>query len=95
MKATILIETTYGFCHNWVLLVTFRNGKKRMFYLGQDVKFCQRVLGMEPAYIVQQIKSNDLRNKKTLDKLARFILKSLDLNAKKLRELNAWDLCCQ
>ena len=81
----------YGFDHNWTLVLP--SGKS--FYLGQDVKFCSRVLGMSPRYITEQIGSNDLRQEKTRRKLAQFIIESLNLDTKQLKALQPWELCCQ
>jgi len=68
---------------------------EKEFYLGQDVKFCSRVLGMSPSYIVQQIGSGELEDPKVNMRLAKFILKSLGLTKKKLLTMNTWDLCSQ
>lgn len=95
MKATIRIETVYGFCHNWILHIVFSDDMWRNYFLGQDVKFCSRVLGVEPKYIAQQIGSNDLRQEETKEKLANFIIKSLELDEEKLRNIEPWELCCQ
>jgi hypothetical protein len=92
MKATIEIsEGSYGFGHNWSLVIN----ESKSFYLGQDGKFCRRVLGMEPAYIVQQIGSNDLREPKVRARLAKFIIKSLGLTVKQLNSLQPWELSAE
>ena len=85
----------YGFEHNWNLVMTDRNGTVKSFFLGQDVKFCNRVLGMEPGYVVRQIGSGDLRLEKTRKDLGKFIVKSLGLSARKLKKMETWELCCQ
>lgn len=90
-KPIIEISSSYGFDHNWTLVLP--SGKS--FYLGQDVKFCSRVLGMEPSYIAKQIGSSDLRPEKTRRKLAQFIIDSLNLDTKQLKALQPWELCCQ
>ena len=74
MNATIKTSiNTYGFGRDWTLVVT--NGERtKDFYLGQDVKFCTRVLGMSPYYIIEQIGSNDISDPDTLDKLGYFKL---------------------
>lgn len=90
MQKTISISSNYGFEHNWTL-----HAFGRSFYLGQDVKFCQRVLGMEPSYVVQQIGSNDLRNEETKQRLAEFICDELNLNEESVNEVEDWGLCCQ
>jgi len=86
----VLISSSYGFDHNWTLCVD-----KKEFYLGQDVKFCSRVLGMSPSYVVQQIGSGELEDPKVNMRLAKFILKSLGLNKKKLLTMSTWELCAQ
>jgi hypothetical protein len=87
----MIIETTpnaYGFGHDWTLIV-----KKQSFYLGQDVKFCQRVLGMSPSYVVENIGTNDLSTKTARRKLAQFIVQSLGIDD--FSSLQPWELCCQ
>jgi hypothetical protein len=86
----VQITSSYGFDHNWTLVV-----EEKEFYLGQDVKFCSRVLGMSPSYIVQQIGSGELDDPKVNTRLAKFIVKSLGLTKKKLMSMNTWELCSQ
>jgi len=86
----VQITSNYGFDHNWTLCVD-----QKEFYLGQDVKFCSRVLGMSPSYVVQQIGSSELEDPKVNTRLAKFIVKSLGLTKKKLMSMNTWDLCSQ
>lgn len=87
---TIQISVTYGFCHNWTL-----KAYGKSFYLGQDIKFCHRVLGCEPSYIVKQIGSNDLSKETTKKKLAKFILNSLNLNKTNIKNLDPWQICAE
>jgi len=87
---TIEISTEYGFCHNWTL-----KAYGKSFYLGQDVKFCSRVLGCDPSYIVKQIGSNDLSKETTKKKLAKFIFDSLNLNRSNIKNLHSWQLCAE
>ncbi len=94
MKAQIKISSSYGFDHNWTLVVTNSKGTKA-FYLGQDIKFCRRVLGMETSYIVEQIGSNDLTNPRVNSRLAKFIIKSLGLSSKKLNTLQPWEISAE
>lgn len=90
MKARIVISNgAYGFGKEWTLVVN----EIEYFYLGQDVKFCSRVLGLSPSYIVQQIGSNDIENPNVNERLANFILNELELTEDKLNTLNNWDLC--
>ena len=82
------ITSTYGFDHKWTLVV-----KDKSFYLGQDVKFCTRVLGMEPRDVVRAIGTGEIGEGTNGNKaLAKFICKTLGLNANKL---NNWELCAQ
>lgn len=84
----------YGFEHNWTLVLEQKD-KKICFFLGQDVKFCSRVLGMSPAYICEQIGTRDIASTVGNKKLAKFICKSLGLTWTKAAKLNTWDLCSQ
>ena len=94
MKAIIEISSSYGFDHNWTLVITSSKGTKS-FYLGQDVKFCRRVLGMDSSYIVEQIGSNDIQDPAVNGRLAKFIIKSLGLNSTTLNKLQPWELAAQ
>lgn len=85
----IIITSNYGFDHNWTLLI-----KNKSFYLGQDVKFCHRILGMSPSYIVQQIGSAHIQDEKVNRKLARFIVKQLG-GTKAIINLQSWELCAE
>lgn len=98
MKATINITRNDegGFeWYSWTLVIDFRNGLVKHFYLGQDTKFCYRVLCLQPSYVVEQMGSNDLSKESIRKKLAKFIIKELGLNARKLRTLERWSLACQ
>lgn len=96
MNVTLTTQQgAYGFGNDWSLHYESDNGTKKSFYLGQDVKFCSRVLGMSPAYIVQEIGDNDLRNEDTRKRLAEFIVDTLDLTDEQLSGLQPWELCCQ
>ncbi len=84
----------YGIGYNWNLEVTTHE-KTTSFFLGQDVKFCRRVLGMEPSYVVSQIGDNDLRKESTQKKLGDIIIHTLGLGEMELNELQPWELGCQ
>ena len=95
MNAEIKISSSYGFDHNWTLVVSTKT-KTKSFYLGQDVKFCNRVLEMEPGYVVRQIGTGEISegtpgNKK----LAKFIVKELGLNGRNIDKIEPWGLCAQ
>lgn len=92
MKARIEIRSgAYGFGHTWTLVVN----EKKFYYLGQDVKFCSRILNLSPAEIVQQIGSNDLMDQKVNERLADFILEDLGLTEEILGGLQSWDLSAE
>lgn len=86
----IEISKTYGFIHNWTL-----KAYGKSFYLGQDVKFCHRILGCDPSYIVKQIGDNNLAKKTTNKKLAKFILDSLNINRSNIKNIDPWQLCAE
>ena len=85
----IIISSNYGFDHNWTLII-----KIKSLYLGQDVKFCHRLLGMSPRDIVQQIGSAHIQDEKVNRKLARFIVKQLG-GTKAIINLQPWELCAE
>lgn len=87
---TIQITTSYGFCHNWTL-----KAYGKSFYLGQDIKFCHRILGCEPSYIINKIGSNDLSKETTKKKLAKFILDNLNINRSNIKSLDPWQICAE
>jgi hypothetical protein len=94
MKATISVSRNdFGF--DWTLVVDFQDGFVKHFYLGQDSKFCYRVLCMQPSYVIEHMGTNDFSKESIRKKLAKFIIKELDLDARKLRKLERWSLACQ
>ena len=95
MKAEIKIGSNYGFDHNWTLILSTPK-KTKSFYLGQDVKFCQRVLGVDTSYVVKQIGTWEVGygtpgNKK----LAKFICNELGLNGRNIDKIEPWGLCAE
>jgi len=95
MQAEIKITSSYGFDHNWTLVVTTPK-KQKSFYLGQDVKFCSRILGMEPSYIINQIGTREI-DEGTIGnkKLAKFICEQLGVNGRTMTRIEPWGLCAQ
>ena len=92
MKARIVISNgSYGFGKTWTLVVN----EVEHFYLGQDVKFCSRVLGVSPSYIVESIGSGDIEDVSVNKKLAKFIIDQLELTANKLNKLQSWELSAE
>jgi hypothetical protein len=84
----IEITNQYGFAHYWTLV--YRN---KSYYLGQDVKVCNRILQMHPRDVVRSIGDNDLTNEKTNKKLAQFIVKTLkETHLINFKNLQPWDL---
>ena len=79
---------SYGFGHDWTL-----EAYGKSYYLGQDVKFCTRVLGMEPSTLVSVIGSPNIEQKSVNTKLARFICASIGIT--RSTKLNKWELCAQ
>ncbi len=95
MKAEIKISSNYGFDHNWTLVVSTPK-KTKSFYLGQDVKFCNRVLEMDTSYVVQQIGTREIDNGTPGNKkLAKFICKELGLNGRNIDKIEPWGLCAE
>jgi hypothetical protein len=97
MKASINITSSYGFDHNWTLVLEGKNNTKT-FYLGQDVKVCSRLLQMSPSDVIanigtREISNNTIGNKK----LAKFILKTLKENylitTRKIMSMDNFELC--
>lgn len=85
------ITRQYGFAHYWTLVV----GKKE-FYLGQDVKFCNRVLNMLPRDVVKAIGDNNIDDPKTNKKLAKFIVQTLkEEHSIDFKKLQTWELCAE
>ena len=94
MKVSIEITKEYGFAYYWTLVIT-KGQNTKSFFLGQDVKFCDRVFGMSPAYIVEQIGTRDISSPAGNKKLANFILDSLNIDTKNLLTQEAWALCAE
>jgi len=99
MKARVEISRgSYGFGHEWTLVLEGKSQSKS-FFLGQDVKFCDRVLGMSPRYIIQKIGSGEIEDERVNRRLAKFILDTLKehhgLTGRKLMSMNNWELCAQ
>lgn len=87
MKVTIT-RGAYGFGHEWTL-----EAYGKQYYLGQDVKFCSRVLGLAPSTVVTNIGSPEIYKPSVNKKLAIFICKELGITRK--TNINPWDLCAQ
>jgi hypothetical protein len=87
----VIITSSYGFDHNWTL-----EYNRKQFFLGQDVKFCNRVLGFSPAHIVRTIGTAEIDNDTIGNKkLAKFIVNELGLTKQNVKQFNNWELCAQ
>jgi hypothetical protein len=91
---TISVTTGgYGFSHDWTL-----NAYGRNFYLGQDVKFCARVLGMSPADLIQGAGVKypcDMTLQSNKKAIARFICRELGVTRSNVKSIETWGLCAQ
>ena len=85
-----ITQGDYGFGHNWTL-----NYYGKDFYLGQDVKFCSRVLGLSPRQVKSDIGSDNLMLISTRKKLAKFIINELGITRKNIKNIKPWELCSQ
>jgi hypothetical protein len=84
----IVTRGAYGFGHEWTLVAYGHE-----FYLGQDVKFCSRVLGMSPIEVVGQIGSPNIENAITNKRLAKLICEHLVVTRSNVKNLEPWSLC--
>jgi hypothetical protein len=85
----------YGFGHNWTLEISTPKEAKS-FFLGQDIKFCNRVLNMDPRYVVDRIGTSEIDNGTKGNRLlAKFICEYLNINGRNFKKINAWELCAQ
>jgi hypothetical protein len=95
MKASIEITRgDYGFSHNWSLVLSTEKATKT-FFLGQDVKFCSRVLGMAPSEVVRAIGTSNIDSTQGRRKLAALIVSELSLNGRNFKSIEPWALCAQ
>lgn len=88
---TVEVTTgSYGFGHDWTLKVFGRS-----FWLGQDVKFCSRVLGMSPSQLVEEVGTNRFDTEEGLVQLAEFITGQLGITEDNVQQIESWGLCAQ
>lgn len=93
MKASVKITMgDYGFSHNWTLVIDLGRGKVKEFWLGQDVKFLNRVLGVSPSDVINEIGSRNIQDPKINKRLASYILDVLNLDKESISGLSPWDL---
>lgn len=95
MKAIIQITSNYGFDHNWTLHIEMK-GERKSFYLGQDVKFCNRILQMTPRQVVEAIGTAEITTEKGNKALSKFIVSTLKKrHLINFNNLQPWDLCAE
>ena len=99
MNAKVLVsKVDYGgfIVHNWNLVVSNENGEQRNFFLGQDVKFCRRILGLHPRDVVKAIGSAEIEDEDVSKRLGCFIIEHLELDEDVVFNVyEDWDLACQ
>lgn len=96
MKAKVIVSRgEYGFGHDWCLVLETKKHQQR-FYLGNDGKFCTRVLGLNPSDVVARIGTREIYNDTKGNRiLAKFICKQLNINGHNFKRIEAWGLCAQ
>ena len=100
MKLRIELSKSYFNSTNWTLVVIFRDGTKKMFLLGQDIKFVQRILGYDFESFLTVLnligKDGNIKwNDRISQKIGNFIKKDLGLTEKFFREAPEWQLASQ
>lgn len=87
----IEITKQYGFAYYWTLV--YRN---KSYYLGQDVKVCNRLLQMQPSDVVQAIGTREIDKPTGNKKLAKFIVNTLkERHLINFKNLQPWELCAE
>lgn len=95
MTAEIKITSNYGFDHNWTLVLTTPKIQKTL-RLVLDKKFCSRVLGADPSYIVKKIGTGIIDEGTIGNKrLAKYICEQLKITGHSMKKLEAWSLCAE
>lgn len=84
----IITRGPYGFGHDWTL-----EAYGKQYFLGQDVKFCSRVLGVSPSTIVSEIGSGEIEKPTINKRLARVICERLEIT--RSTKIEPWALCAQ
>lgn len=96
MKAIVVsTPNAYGFGRDWHLKLSTAK-TERTFYLGQDAKVCNRILGMSPSEVVRRIGTSDIGNGTTgARKLGRLIVDTLGITGRDLQKLEPWAIACE
>ena len=80
---------TYGFGRTWQL-----KAFGKLFYLGQDAKVCDRIIGLAPSDVIDVIRGNNISDDKINNNLAVLIIDTLGLTYESAQDLEAWALAC-
>ena len=80
---------TYGFGRTWEL-----EAFGRRFYLGQDAKVCDRIIGLAPSDVIDLIRGNNISDDKINNNLAVLIIDTIGLSYEAAQDLEAWALAC-
>lgn len=99
MKNSIAINrTNYGggfVTHAWTLVCSVGD-KQFRFYLGQDVKFCERSLGMSCAAVAEAIGTREIdEGTPGNELLANHIVEHLNLQEEDLPKLDTWSFSAE
>lgn len=97
MKCWIQTTPYYFGTDVWHLCVEFggKKGYLKMFYLGQDVKYCYRIMGGTLTEVLKETRIKKIETHKERVKLGNFIIRTLGLTSKDLKEIETWDLACE
>lgn len=94
MKVTV-INSQHYFGRTWQLKVSTPK-KEKVFYLGQDVKVCSRLLGMSPREVISEIGTDNIENgTEGADKLGRLIAERLGLTGRNMDKVEPWGLAVE
>jgi hypothetical protein len=85
----ILSAGPYGFGRTWQL-----KAFGKLFYLGQDAKVCDRIIGLAPSDVIDVIRGNNISDDKINNNLAVLIIDTLGLTYESAQDLEAWALAC-
>lgn len=80
----------YGFGKTWQL-----SAYGKVFYLGQDSKFCARALGRTGREVINEIGTDRLDTANGRKKLAQFICRQLNVTRANVNSIEAWDLSAE
>lgn len=92
MKPSILIQTN-GSLHYWTLRVVTKI-KTYNFYLGNDIRFCTKVLKIQPQHLVNMLQTNQIQEGTEANiKLAKLICLLMDIDNRSVRTIPSKTFC--